>query len=121
MISSKEMQMSGIAPTQNRVILKFFLGEFTDVMEDGIIIPAESRKAMQAAKPKYKWVEILAVGPGCLEAKVGKEALVFEANVEFIAVKGEKPFNYVQEGQIMALRDVKSPTQDKAVDSHPPG
>lgn len=115
MNSIKEMQKSGIAPTQNRVILKFFLGAFADVVEHGIIIPVASQEAMKKEKPRYRWVEILSVGPGCLEAKVGKEALVHEANVEFIAVKGEKPFNYIQEGQIMALRDVQPATQNPPV------
>ena len=102
------MNPNPIKPTSNRVILKFFLGEFADTIEDGIIIPAQSQENMRKSKPKYRWVEIIAVGDGCTEAKVGLEALVFEANVEFIAVKNEKPFNYVQEGQIMALRNAES-------------
>jgi co-chaperonin GroES (HSP10) len=96
-----------IQPTQNRVILKFFLGAYVETIQDGIIIPADAAESMAKTKPKYRWVEILAVGPGCLEAKVGQEALVWDPNVEFIAVKGEKPFNYIQEGQIMALREPK--------------
>lgn len=99
------MNTNPIKPTSNRVILEFFLGEFVEVMEHGIIIPVESQAAMRKSKPKYRWVKIQSVGGGCAEVKVGQEALVFEANVEFIAVKGEKPFNYIQEGQIMALRD----------------
>ena len=114
------MNPNPIKPLSNRVILKFFLGEYKDTMEDGIIIPASSQETLRKTKPKYRWVEIVAVGPGCLEAKVGQEALVFEANVEFIAVKGEKPFNYIQEGQIMAVRDAQPKKETSGVDSGPP-
>ena len=102
------MNPNPIKPTSNRVILEFFLGEFKDVVEDGIIIPVQSQESMRRNKPKYRWVRIEAAGPGCVEAERGMEALVFEANVEFIAVKGEKPFNYIQEGQILALRDIRA-------------
>lgn len=109
MNSEKELQSQNLKPTGSRVILKFFLGAFVDIVEDGIIIPAAAQENIRKNKPKYRWVEIIAVGGGCVEVKVGQEALVHEPNVEFIAVAGEKPFNYIQEGQIMAVRDAKPP------------
>jgi co-chaperonin GroES (HSP10) len=115
------MNTNPIKPCSNRVILKFFLGAFSETIEDGIIIPREAQESMQKSKPKYRWVEIEAVGAGCTEAEVGMEALVWEANVEFIAVKGEKPFNYVQEGQIMCLRDAQPAKTNSGVGASPGG
>jgi co-chaperonin GroES (HSP10) len=110
------MNTNPIKPCSNRVILEFFLGAFSETIEDGIIIPRDAQESMQKSRPKYRWVKIEAVGHGCVEAEVGQEALVYEANVEFIAVKGEKPFNYIQEGQIMALRDAQPKETSPSVD-----
>jgi hypothetical protein len=95
-----------IKPCSNRVILEFMFREFDD-NQGGVIIPASAEEFKAKQRQKYQWVKIEAVGRGCVEAEVGMEALVFEPNVEYIVVKGEKPFNYIQEGQIMALRDVQ--------------
>lgn len=97
------MLPNNLRPTGARVLLEFVL-QSAEMTVGKIIIPEASQKNV---KPKYRWLEVLATGNGCGDVKVGDEVLVFEANLELVVVPGEAPLNYIQEGQIMMVRDAK--------------
>jgi co-chaperonin GroES (HSP10) len=93
---------SPIVPVSDRVLLEWFLEDFNEKV-GGIIIPENARESVK--KPKYRWVKIIGVGKGCLEVKVGQEALLHEAQVEQVVIPKDTGICYIRENQIIAVRD----------------
>lgn len=108
------MNKHPIIPVSDRVLLEFFLEEYGE-MQDGIVIPESSRKALKESKPKYRWVKILAAGGGCLQVKPGQEALVHEAEVQQIVVPGVSSICFIREAQIHMVRDAQPAPQNPPV------
>lgn len=118
MKSQKQAESQNIVPIADRVLLEFFLEEFTGMI-GGVHIPDTARETV--GKPKYRWVKIIAVGGGCLQVKAGQEALLHEAQVEQVVVPKVTSICYIRENQIIAVRDAQPAVTNPPVDKRPPG
>lgn len=106
---------TNMKPVSDRVMLEPFLGAYAD-MVGGIHIPDSAKQSLQTAKPQYRWLPIIGVGKGCLEVNVGDEALVHEAQVEQVVIKGEESICYIREAQIIMTRDAQPTASSSSVD-----